>query len=305
LNGALEAGGQDIFIMTPVQQSFECRDVPNGTIYPLYGLGSFIFYSGGTVGSPINYKFVLVQAGTVATDDLSSAPVILSGVYDGTQTIEYVDSDIGLTDWDGVFLVLSSSSNNDVDYQIPILAIGYHSDEVCVNLPVELTSFEAKAMETETALHWATATEDNNDFFEVQRSNNGTTWQTLGEVKGAGTTIIAQQYAFRDYHPNIGTNYYRLKQVDFNGDFEFSNIEVIQFSRTNTPIVYIAKESKLYVNNASKCDVSIYNIQGQRVLYKPAFTDTHLSIDNQLSKGVYVVQVVMPNGKVRSTKFIK
>jgi len=72
-------------------------------------------------------------------------------------------------------------------------------------------------------LSWTTASELNNSGFEVQRSTNQTNWATLGFVRGAGTTTEAQSYSFVDASAS-GRVFYRLKQVDFDGQFEYSNI---------------------------------------------------------------------------------
>ncbi len=90
-------------------------------------------------------------------------------------------------------------------------------------LPVELTSFNAQVLNNGVRLSWTTATETNNAGFEVQRSADQTAWTTLGFVRGAGTTTEAQSYSFADAQAT-GRVFYRLKQVDFDGQFEYSNV---------------------------------------------------------------------------------
>ena len=92
-----------------------------------------------------------------------------------------------------------------------------------IALPVELTSFTAQTTSEGVRLSWTTASELNNSGFEVQRSTNQTNWATLGFVRGAGTTTEAQSYSFVDASAS-GRVFYRLKQVDFDGQFEYSNI---------------------------------------------------------------------------------
>jgi len=92
-----------------------------------------------------------------------------------------------------------------------------------IALPVELTSFTAQVTNEGVRLSWTTASELNNSGFEVQRSTNQTNWATLGFVRGAGTTTEAQSYSFVDASAS-GRVFYRLKQVDFDGQFEYSNI---------------------------------------------------------------------------------
>ena len=90
-------------------------------------------------------------------------------------------------------------------------------------IPVELSSFTASANVGVAELQWTTATETNNQGFEVQRSN-GSEFITIGFVEGHGTTTETQTYSYSDRTVNVGTYSYRLKQVDFDGTFEYSSI---------------------------------------------------------------------------------
>jgi hypothetical protein len=98
-------------------------------------------------------------------------------------------------------------------------------------LPVTLVSFTGKPVNETVVLDWATASEFNNDYFEVQRSEDGLTFETLGKVNGNGTTNVRKDYQFTDVEPIIGVNYYRLKQVDTNGAFEYSKVIAVSFSQ--------------------------------------------------------------------------
>jgi hypothetical protein len=91
------------------------------------------------------------------------------------------------------------------------------------SLPVELTAFNAAVTNDGVLLSWRTASELNNAGFEVERKANSGTWNTLGFVRGAGTTTEAQSYSFLDRTAS-GKLQYRLKQIDFDGQFEYSNI---------------------------------------------------------------------------------
>ena len=91
-------------------------------------------------------------------------------------------------------------------------------------LPVELLNFRATAIELGNLLQWETASERNNDFFEIHRSANTQNWERIGKLNGAGNSdqIIAYQYL--DHNPLHGRVFYRLKQVDFDGAYEYSYI---------------------------------------------------------------------------------
>lgn len=92
-----------------------------------------------------------------------------------------------------------------------------------ISLPVNFSSYDAKCYEKGAMLTWSTATEQNSDRFEVQRSENGTDWSTIGSVKAAGNSNAARNYQYLDL--NGGAAYYRLRQVDLDGRFIYTDIK--------------------------------------------------------------------------------
>ncbi len=106
--------------------------------------------------------------------------------------------------------------------------IVYESDRILLivdsALPVTLGDFKLKAMNLSNELQWTTESEVNNEGFEILRSKDGSAWERMGFVAGAGTTLSEQKYSFADRAPLAGTSYYKLKQIDFNGDYAFSNV---------------------------------------------------------------------------------
>ena len=101
-------------------------------------------------------------------------------------------------------------------------------------VPVELTSFTASRSNNKVNLNWTTATELNNHGFEIERSLDNTHWATIGFKQGSGTTTHPQQYSYSEDIPHL-TNpiiYYRLKQVDYNGSFKYTDIVEITVAPT-------------------------------------------------------------------------
>lgn len=100
-------------------------------------------------------------------------------------------------------------------------------------LPVELTHFSAAPDRTDVLLRWRTASEDENDYFQIQHSTDGQRFASIGKVAGHGTSDTPHDYAFRHTAPAPGTNYYRLRQVDFDGTEHFSPVRTVRFSDAN------------------------------------------------------------------------
>ena len=103
-------------------------------------------------------------------------------------------------------------------------------------LPVTLVEFDAKAIGHEVACIWLTASEINNDYFEVQRTANGRDFESIGRIKGNGTTTQITEYRFNDTKPLHGVSWYRLKQTDFDGNAVMSDIREVRFLPKNLDV---------------------------------------------------------------------
>lgn len=103
------------------------------------------------------------------------------------------------------------------------------SVQVSAALPVALLSFEANAQGRQAVLNWTTTAELNNDRFEVERSADVLNWEKLGTVKGMGNSNATNNYQLTDEAPALGINYYRLKQVDFDGTYTYSQVKALSF----------------------------------------------------------------------------
>tara|TARA_B100000809_G_scaffold263609_1_gene317260 strand:+ start:3760 stop:5139 length:1380 start_codon:yes stop_codon:yes gene_type:complete len=101
-------------------------------------------------------------------------------------------------------------------------------------LPIELISFEANINDDRVDIKWVTASEINNDFFTVERSVDAKKWVEIIEVSGVGNSNSLLEYYETDFEPKEGISYYRLKQTDFDGNFEYFNIVPIRYKKNNT-----------------------------------------------------------------------
>lgn len=106
-------------------------------------------------------------------------------------------------------------------------------------LPIELTSFTCQSNSDNITINWITATETNNNKFQLMRSTDGIYWKNIVEIKGAGTSSEYHNYSFVDYMPTTNTYYYKLVQIDYNGKSTMSKITSCSYTLTTTAGVTI------------------------------------------------------------------
>lgn len=155
----------------------------------------------------------------------------------------------------------------------PTLSIIDEEVFICASrtTPIELLSFETEVMNDATIkINWATSSEQNNAYFEIQRSRDGLNWEKTTQINGAGTTQTTQYYTTTDLHPYSGRAWYRLKQVDFDGSYSYSKTQEINIGgHTNNQLSIYPNPSQDYITlsgtNIDLSQVKIYNGLGQDV----------------------------------------
>lgn len=179
-------------------------------------------------------------------------------------------------------------------------------------LPVDLVSFTVKSItEQSVALSWITASELNNSHFNIEYSIDGINFRAIDEVIGNGTTQLKQEYSYTHTSPIKGNNYYRLKQVDFDGAFEYSDIVVVNIDRAGkiiiNPSAAIAEITVQLAETAgANNQIGIYDMMGRTVLmsnFDGTLNEKTLDISS-LQKGYYVVRVQAGN-EVFTKRFMK
>lgn len=191
-------------------------------------------------------------------------------------------------------------------------------------LPIELIEFLVSVQDnTKIKLNWATAAEINNDFFTIERSRNGATWEVIATVKGAGNSSERIDYSAYDENPIAGTAYYRLKQTDYDGKYEYFRMVAVNHEKTEEGGCVF----KIYPNpcmgrcniNLEDCDLeespdiqlTLFDASGQLVHssmpYRQADGNFSFSIDtqNNLMPGVYVVTGASKSEKYQQKLMVK
>lgn len=176
-------------------------------------------------------------------------------------------------------------------------------------LPVELSSFTAE-LKDDVKLNWQTATELNNSKFIIETSTQGEVFQRIGEIAGAGTTTEPQNYTFTHHTPNAGVNYYRLKQVDVDGTFEYS--KVIAINAPGSAAIFAFpnpardKITLQYDQSKGAGNIQLFDALGRRVNASIGgyAGNYEVKLPEGLSKGTYWLKVERA-GKVQTVPVVK
>ncbi len=167
-------------------------------------------------------------------------------------------------------------------------------------LPVELLQFYAKPLPTSTLLTFSTATELNNSHFVIERSADARTFSEIGRVQGAGTTRVPQSYTFTDEKPLSGLNYYRLRQVDFDGAESLSGVVSVVFGKAGSITIAPSPATdrvRIQLDEALTNDGlwQVFDNMGRQVLsgeWQAESADYDLDV-NTLPEGMYTFRLAV------------
>ena len=174
-----------------------------------------------------------------------------------------------------------------------------NTTQAFVPLPIELMSFNARALEGQVLLNWQTLTEINNDYMAVERSSDGQDFEEIGQIQGAGTSFIPQSYELLDPQPYQGLNYYRLRQVDFDGTTTYSKMVSVVFEGQGWGVQVFPSLTQDFVNirldqaSDQRGEVRIYDLNGKlrhRQVLESGSLGLGLNISH-LNAGHFVVQI--------------
>jgi Tyrosine-protein kinase ephrin type A/B receptor-like/Secretion system C-terminal sorting domain len=168
-------------------------------------------------------------------------------------------------------------------------------NDCSISLPITLEFFEVKLNQRIVELHWATQTEQNNSFFTVQKSTNGHDFITIAKILGHGTTTQRHQYTANDPFPTKGVNYYRLRQVDFDGTVHYSPLVHVDIAFDATIETYPNPATdRIAVSHpdATISRIEVFDVQGQLV-ERIDYPETHIALLNctQWVAGTYTLAI--------------
>ncbi len=215
--------------------------------------------------------------------------------------------------WEGLGMTNSSTNQDDAANAVyaSALSLNYSLSEItaihgalsssgynlpALPLPVELASFTGFQENGQVYLEWTTASEQNNDFFEIQRSADGKSFSAIGKVAGQVQSWANKDYDFIDSKPLATTNYYRLKQIDLDGSASYSNIVSFAFAPAKIEVFPNPATDILMVQSNLLADpnaeILIFDALGQLVQTSLADGKNGSSVDvSQLQAGFYTLQI--------------
>ncbi|MFZ1498070.1 MAG: T9SS type A sorting domain-containing protein, partial [Saprospiraceae bacterium] len=182
-------------------------------------------------------------------------------------------------------------------------------------LPIILKSFDVTLKNNIATLDWTTSSEVNSAYFNIERSNDQRSWQTIGIVNAKGHSENTAYYTFKDVTPLKGIGYYRLKMADTNGNYDYSPIKSVNLSTGIHLFVYPNPTShtlQVTFNTATNNDVvfNIHNTNGQLVksISQTAVEGAnYASVEvSDLTDGLYIIRLTDNNGReLAQASFLK
>ena len=276
----------------------------------------------------ISIDYSIVDKPDRAALSVGSGKAVVCGANMYYDTVDPMFEDVSSND----FRLKSTSAAIDVGENTPIDTVGI-TEDIASNtridnsiidlgayeyqsapLPIELADFSATLEEAKVQLSWITLSETNNDYFVIERSVDGLSFDEILQVKGAGTSLNSHQYFEQDLQPLHGNNYYRLKQVGYDGQYSYSAIQIVRFLEVDIHLFPnpVVETINLSFSKPSLGDlrVEVRNMRGE-LIYRLPLAAGSRSLNfriNQLRtliQGSYLLSVFDENQLVKSMIFQK
>ncbi len=255
------------------------------------------------------------------TFDTDEAPrydiayVIINGVRTNLSSLTQ-----GQVNQNGIYNGISIPANSVIAFGIDATDNIYGSAELVISgfippggittVPVRFSRVSATPKENFISINWSTASEVNNEYFEVERLNTDNSYTAIGKVKAGANGNSTQQYSFNDNTPSNGTNYYRIKQVDIDGKYSYSVVVNAKWNNDASSGIKVLGnpvnnllQVQLPANNNQPQSLQLYNMTGS-LLNTWTITNNQLQSYNvsHLAAGIYLLKTA--DGKL-TKKIIK
>ena len=277
----------------PITDVIDFWHIPDGStwdlaIIPTGTLGNLVFFSEVTLPGATDYTFELREYSDANRTNLTNSIPIPSGPV---QTIINLDRN----NYFSIVVQRAGGVPNFGFYSLGFfLVAGQSVGSGGLALPVEWLSFDASLAGQVITLSWSTASEINNLGFHIEVSQDAINWKDIGFVEGVGNTEEVQSYQYTDEFPSIGHNYYRIRQEDFNGDINYSDIrEVVLDPGTFTDGITVFPNPVQDLLNITPVigKLNIRDLSG-RSLYTSTLNGTRTQVSMQgFPSGIYLVEI--------------
>lgn len=338
--------------LPPIAQSFPFP-IGHGNRYGLMEIVSPSSYAGVKDftsiyfnATPPNDVFTLTAAALAAGIDnasgneywnvgaVSPASSNIRLYWDADSDVQSTISNLRIVFWNGtawdLLTTVSAPSGSVTNGSLSSGPMSYSSHDITfatvdasvTPLPVEIISFKGELTAQGNLLKWETASEFNNHYFELERSASAENFEVIGKIEGMGTISQLSRYQFLDTAPLFGRNYYRLKQVDFDGKVNYVDKVILlvnedgQFTRELQLTLFPnpAKPDNINVlitglENAP-FEISIYSLNGSKVFQKSYETSSFslsekIELMDETRSGLYIVRVVQGYRQVNKRLLVK
>ncbi|MFY0651298.1 MAG: T9SS type A sorting domain-containing protein [Cyclobacteriaceae bacterium] len=205
---------------------------------------------------------------------------------------------LGDTSYEDLLLDPGYDPDDHTEFNIETSSVKVCSESGASVLPVELLYFKGNSNDSKIELTWATATEIDNDYFEIEKSPDGTKFAKIGEVPGNGDSNEVINYSYTDENVRGVQNFYRLKQVDYDGKFEYFNIIMVLNAGASGVSIYPNpvqnKLIKIQVENLLQDDlvrIELADLSGKILQKTAGYKGTFELSTEALLQGTYLVRV--------------
>ena len=304
--------------------------------------GALVEYSNDNGGTWLDAKSLFIKNSYNGNiDSTSTASIAKKVAFTGSTSEKFINSVVNLSSLSGKSTIVRFRVSTDVGNTTGTANAGWVLDDISVSngcggfvklaiydsskrikdstfipvfiipntLPVTYASFKVQQISKESLLRWIVAEEINTENYLIERSADGNTWSSIGSIKAAG--INNKEYTYYDENPLAGINYYRIKGIDKDGKFSYTEIEKLIFNKELIHVLIIPNpsryQSKVYVSSTAKtAKVSIYDAQSRLV------ANTNQTLENggfilstsKFSNGIYIMHIETQEGNSYSEKLL-